>query len=720
MFDFNSLQDALAVQASDIYASHQEYERFREILRRGRDLGEQTGEDVRFRRRDGSTFVGHVQINWADPSTPESAALVCISNVSWRIEAGEALRENEQLLRSILAASPVGLCCVEERRFQWVNESLVQMLGFKSQEELVGQNTLIIYESLEEYHRAGGILYNGGQKGPISRTYAKLVRTDGSVFDAHIRISAPDNSNRMKGTIATISDISWIKEAEEALVESERRFREILENIHLVAIGLDLEGRITFCNDFLLELSGRTRDEIQGKSWFEIFVPAEYRKKQRHRFSRLRSGRIAMYGRTAIITKTGERRIISWNNTVLRDPATNIIGLASIGEDITDRKRADAVLLQTERIKAVGEMAGGVAHNFNNLLQIVMGAAQMALLNLELGNVHQMRPNLDQIMKSTRLGAQTVQRLQEFARVRTENGNSGGEVFDLSRTVRQAAEMSRPWWKTNPEREGIKITLTSDLRPGCLILGKENELFEVAVNLIKNAAEALPHGGEIKLVTTVERDAVLLRVQDNGIGIPEHCRGRVFEPFWTTKGFQGTGMGLSSCLGIITKHGGTIGVNSEDGKGATFTIRLPRTERLLRPCVPVSSAAERNFRILLVDDMDSVLEILGEALEEYGQTVHTASSGAEALRIFHEIPIDVVVCDLGMEGMNGWQVSRAVRDYCMKESIPKTPFILLTGWGGQITDERKLMEAGIDKLVCKPVMVTALLDVLREVVLHST
>lgn len=719
MFGFSGLRQALKTDPLDMFASTDEFQRFKDFLRRRKRVGDQAGEDVRFKRRDGSTFVGHVQINMGDSSISEDAALVCVSDVSWRVKAEEALRESEQLLRGILAASPVGLCRVEERRFQWVNQALVDMLGFHSEQDLVGKETRIIYDSPEEYHRAGDTLYRGNQRGPIFRTYAKLVRTDGSVFDAHIRVAAPDLTNRMKGTIAAVSDISWIKEAEEALVESERRFREILENIHLVAVGLDLEGKITFCNDFLLELSGRRRAEVLGKSWFEMFVPEEYRRKQRHRFRRLQSGRIAMYGRTAIITKTGERRIISWNNTVLRDPATNVIGVASIGEDITDRKRADAVLLQTERIKAVGEMAGGVAHNFNNLLQIVMGAAQMALVNLELGNVHQMRPNLDQIMRSTRLGAQTVQRLQEFARVRTENGDGEGEVFDLSRTVRQAAEMSSPWWKTSPEREGIKVTLKTNLGTGCLIMGKENELFEVAVNLIKNAAEALPQGGEIRLTTSLEGEEVLFRIEDDGVGIPKHYLGRVFEPFWTTKGFQGTGMGLSSCLGIVTKHGGTIGVESTDGRGTTFTVRLPRTERLPRFAAPSSDAMERSFRILLVDDIEGVLEILGEALEEHGQTVHTAQSGEEAMKIFRERPIDVVVCDLGMEGMNGWQVSRAVRDHCLKNSVPKTPFVLLTGWGGQISDERRLIEAGIDRLVSKPVMVSALLEVLREVMQES-
>ncbi len=715
MFGFHSLREALKTDPSDMFASTDEYQLFRDFLRRRKTPGDQAGEDVRFKRRDGSIFVGHVQVNWGDPSTLEAAALVCVSDVSWRVQAEEALRESEQLLRSILVASPVGLCRVEERRFQWVNQAMVDMLGFRSEDDLVGKDTRIIYDSPEEYHRAGDVLYRGSQRGPISRTYAKLVRTDGSVFDAHLRVSAPDQTNRMKGTVAAVSDISWIKESEEALVESERRFREILENIHLVAVGLDLEGKITFCNDFLLELSGRRRGEVVGQSWFEMFVPSEYRRKQRHRFRRLQSGRIAMYGRTAIVTKTGERRIISWNNTILRDPATNIIGVASIGEDITDRKRADAILLQTERIKAVGEMAGGVAHNFNNLLQIVMGAAQMALVNLELGNVHEMRPNLEQIVKSTRLGAQTVQRLQEFARVRSENGDSEGEVFDLSRIVRQAAEMSSPWWKTSPEREGIKVTLATDLGAGCLIMGKENELFEVAVNLIKNAAEALPRGGEIRLATSAEGDEVLFQVEDNGVGIPKYCLGRVFEPFWTTKGFQGTGMGLSSCLGIITEHGGTIGVESTDGRGTTFTVRLPRTERLAGPPARSSDVTERSFRILLIDDMEGVLEILGEALEEHGQTVHTALSGEQAMKIFQEHPIDVVVCDLGMEGMNGWQVSRAVRDHCLRNAVPKTPFVLLTGWGGQISDERRLFEAGIDRLVSKPVMVSALLEVLREV-----
>ncbi|MBM3298748.1 MAG: response regulator, partial [Deltaproteobacteria bacterium] len=497
------------------------------------------------------------------------------------------------------------------------------------------------------------------------------------------------------------------------------RFREILHNVHLVAVGLDVNGKITFCNDFLLDLTGWNRDEIIGHDWFSIFVPEEHLEKQRARFAGLTAGNMAIHGKTAIVTRDGERRIISWNNTVLRDPLATITGLASIGEDITDKIRADALLLQTERIKAVGEMAGAVAHNFNNLLQIVMGSAQLALVHLETGNVAQIRPGLEQIIKSSRLGAQTVQRLQEFARVRHEETDFEGKVFDLSPVVKQAVEMSEPWWKTNPEREGIRISLRLDLVEGCFVRGKENELFEVAVNLIKNAVEALSRGGEIRIRTGTEDGQVVMTVEDNGLGIPESEVRKVFEPFWTTKGLQGTGLGLSSCYGIVRRHKGEISVDSALGNGTRFTVKLPHEPAKIRPTDASEQSPELHLKILLVDDMPDILHMLENGLAEFGQTVYVASSGQEAVSIFQETPIDMVICDLGMEGMNGWQVSEKIREICRKRSVPKTPFLLLTGWGGQLADKEQLAAAGIDKVVSKPVTITRLLEAARDIIVES-
>ena len=339
-------------------------------------------------------------------------------------------------------------------------------------------------------------------------------------------------------------------------------------------------------------------------------------------------------------------------------------------------------------------MAGAVAHNFNNLLQIVMGGGQVALKHLESGNTAQMRHEIEQMVRACDLGAETVKRLQDFSKVRSETTASDYAVFALSHTMRQVVEMTRPWWKINPEKDGVTISLATDLAEGCLVRGKESALFEVGVNLMKNATEACPKGGKIDVRVFADEDHVIFQVQDDGVGIDEASLGKVFQPFWTTKGFQGTGMGLASFYGIVTRHGGNISAESIEGRGTTFTVTLPKARSQAHvPTQTVSRILDVNLRILVVDDVDTLLKTIEDGLALYGQEVFTASSGNEALAIFNEKTVDVVICDLGMEGMNGWEVSRAIKEICLQKRIPKPPFILMTGWGGQLSNQVQLNPA---------------------------
>jgi two-component system, cell cycle sensor histidine kinase and response regulator CckA len=627
---------------------------------------------------------------------------------------------NEQMFKNILAACPVGLCQLEDRKFKWVNHAMVKMFGFESETDFLGKSTRMMYASQGQYRRVGATLYQSVRGCTELEADAKLVRKDGSVFDGCIRISGPDPSNLMKGTIVAITDRTPLRKAEAAIAESDRRFREILENVRLVAVCLNMESKITFCNDFLLEITDWKREEVLGRSWFDIFASPK------HDNQRCRSWHMPPAYDEArrekvceIVTRSGQSRCIRWNTTVfLRDSHRNPLGVASIGEDITERKQAHALLLHTERIKAVGEMAGGVAHNFNNLLQVIMGASQIAVSHLTRSNMSQVSDELARIVKACDMGAQTIKRLQEFARLRGEEStDSDFATVDLSFTVRQAVEMTLPWWRTNPEKEGIVVSLDAHLEPGCLVNGKENELFEVTVNLIKNAAEACPHGGNIKVSTFVVEDQVVFQIQDDGIGIAEANIGKVFQPFWTTKGFRGTGMGLSSSYGIVGRHRGEMSVESAEGRGTTFTVRLPRVYRETDAIPHVRHAMPGiKIRILLVDDVEALLHTLEDGLTLCGYKVFTATSGHEAVAIFNREIVDVVICDLGMEGMNGREVSRSLEAACVHKGIPKVPFILLTGWGGQISDTDGTDRSSIDRILAKPVSISHLLDVLAELV----
>lgn len=248
--------------------------------------------------------------------------------------------------------------------------------------------------------------------------------------------------------------------------------------------------------------------------------------------------------------------------------------------DITERRKAEELQLQSERLKAVADLASGVSHNFNNLLQIIMGGTQLIRMNIELGNLEDVAETLDQIMESCAFGTETVKRLQSYANVRRETNELATEVFDLSEVVNQSVEMTKTWWKIKPAAKGIRIRLHKKLTEGCRVKGQKSELFEIVVNLIKNAAEALPGDGDIFVETCQDIHQVILTVRDTGTGIKEKDMERLFTPFFTTKQGTGTGLGLAASRRIIADHNGRILVDSVEGQGCTFTVFLPLAETI--------------------------------------------------------------------------------------------------------------------------------------------
>ncbi|MGP8283533.1 MAG: ATP-binding protein, partial [Desulfomonilaceae bacterium] len=271
--------------------------------------------------------------------------------------------------------------------------------------------------------------------------------------------------------------------------------------------------------------------------------------------------------------------------------------------------------------------------------------------------------------------------------------------------------------KTNLEKDGIHIEMETDLSNGCFVSGKESEIFEVLINLIKNAAEAMPEGGLIRVKTSVVDDQVVLEIEDTGTGISDENMKRIFEPFWSTKGDMGTGMGLSVTHGILSSHGGEITVASKVGEGTKFTIKLPLAMAVLElSSHAMSTILDSQLRILLVDDIAPLRTLLHDLLICHGHTVLMAESGMQALDLFRNSEFDLVICDLGMPEMSGWEVGGSVKKICWEKQIPKTPFLLLTGWGGQSLGTERIEQSGIDGILEKPVNIPKLFETIRKVV----
>jgi len=651
-----------------------------------------------------------------DPSGKITHVVIQTKDVAKIKEAESALKASESRFRRTFEISPVMMHSIDSHGFfRNVNKKWLTTMGYEKDEVIGGRletfltaaSQVILRERLPAFWVRGSV---------ADQPY-QFLKKDGSIVDALVDSVVVEDSAWGKISQTVVRDVTREKQAEKELRESEEQYRTLFERagdgILIVDAGDDKPGRIVSANSRAAEMHGYTVEEIVGLDMADLDVP-EVPTKKMDRWKHLLKGEW-IHEEHYHYKKDGAVIPMELSAGLVEIRGRKY--MLSLGRDRTERHRARDLLIRSERLKAVAELSTGVAHNFNNMLQIVLGGVQLALMGLEKGSTSDVRNNLQEVLESCRLGAETVKRLQEFARARPDRSLSRGKVFDVARTVEQAVEMSKPWWKTNPEREGIKISLHRKLSRKCMVKGRESEIFEVILNLLKNSIEALPTGGEMRVRAFRDEDWCVAQIQDNGVGISSEHLGKVFEPFWTTKGYRGTGMGLASSYGIVTRHGGDIQVESQPGLGALFTVRLPLAGEAESDAVSsVDSPVSFQLKILVVDDMEPVVRQLETGLKKAGQSVLTALSGEQAVKLFQESPVDLIVCDLGMPGMNGWEVGKAVKKISAQRGVPRPSFIILTGWGGQEVHAEKIAQSGIDQVIQKPINIPNLLETIKEVI----
>ncbi|MDQ1238960.1 MAG: hypothetical protein QG577_1145, partial [Thermodesulfobacteriota bacterium] len=670
-------------------------------------------------------FIGfddcHDPRQWSETETAILlAAAGSIGGAFRRKITQEALQDSEERYRRLVnMAKDLIYQTDSQGRFTLFNEVAVQLSGY-SHDELMGfhYSALIHPDDREEAIRFYGKQFVN--KTPDTYYECRILTKHHKTVWIGQNVQLILRGEDVLGFQSICRDITERKHAEEAIRQSEEKYRTIIENIEEGYYEVDLKGHVRFFNDALCRILHRNKAELVGMN-YRLLVDQAQAENLRSIFTDvLTSGATRSSITFEIMMLDGTLRTLEASVSLIRDADRMAVGFRGICKDVSEKKQTEELLLRSERLKAVGELASGVAHNFNNLLQIVMGGAQLAKLNLEAGNVESAANRLDQIFHSANLGSQTVRRLQSFARLKSDFAREG-RAFDLSETLRNAVEMSKIWWKSAPEKNGFAINLAESLEAGCTVYGRENELFEVVVNLIKNACEALPEGGTIEVTTRSMGGQVLLEVKDDGIGIPPQHLQKIFEPFFTTGGLQRTGMGLASSYGIVSEHGGNISVESNVGKGTTFTVTLPLMIEKLQEVVACDPGNRlRDVSFLIVDDVEYVVTLLTEGLSPFSEKVVGSCSGEDAVNLFRKTPTDVILCDLGMPGMSGWDVGRRIQDYCTENHLPKPLFIVLTGWGGQDEERQKIIDSGVDAVVEKPVDIQELLKTIDSLLSQGT
>ena len=499
------------------------------------------------------------------------------------------------------------------------------------------------------------------------------------------------------------------------VVESDTTVGSVLESVGNAICVVELDGTVRLANKAFQDLFGLTRPTV-GTDQEDVFASAAIKPREIDAFqARLREliADPSQDDESEWELATDPTRIIQRNSAPMRGQSGEVIGRVDVYQDITQSRRLYTQLLNSEKLRAIGEMASGVAHDFNNLLASILG--QIELLHTDEFSP-QTREAIATIRQSALDGARIVRNLQGLARPRADTPST---TADLNEAVRAAVDMARPRWAGAALRGHGAIELTLNLADNSVLSRvaiDPAELREVLLNLLFNAADAMPDGGRIEITTRPGQQPKTadLEVRDTGQGMPEAVRARIFEPFFSTKGPKGTGLGLAVAYSIITRRGGQIGVESQSGHGTTFTLNLPYVPVGAPPASPQAppEAAKRpapaaarptpvslrGARILVADDEPGLVAIVRQLMERSGAAVSIAHGGMaalDALRASGE-RFDVVITDLDMPEVDGWAVASAV-----KAHSPRTHVVMLTGWAGEIAPE-DFKQRGVDVVLAKP------------------
>jgi signal transduction histidine kinase len=392
------------------------------------------------------------------------------------------------------------------------------------------------------------------------------------------------------------------------------------------------------------------------------------------------------------------------------EPLPVLLNFVPVHGDETDDSRITAVTIsgevmaeppswmisqtQRHRMEALGRMTMGVAHDLNNLLSGLIGHIELLKQKAQQDDETSaaIQPSIRTIETTAEDGAALIEKLQRYIR---EDTQKHFERVDLPALIEDCITITQPYWYNEPRRQGIEIEVERALEDVPQIMGAPSELREVFVNLILNAVQAMPEGGTLRFETfTGEHQSVCARVRDTGIGMSDDVQQNIFEPLFTTKGEQGTGMGLAASYGIIQEHEGDIDVASEPGEGTVFTLSFPLADGTApepEEPAPAPSGTE-TVRVLVVDDEEMVRSIVTQLLSLNDHEVDRASSGAEALEMFGENHYDIVFTDFGMPEMTGAELARRLH-----ERAPDLPIILLTGY----TDTDTAVDE-VDDILSKP------------------
>ena len=650
-----------------------------------------------------------------------------------REEAEQALRNSEGKYRRLAEnVSDVIWTTDMDLNLTYVSPSVERMLGEPAERHL--QRTIEEKFPPDDLERLYAILTEEmeKEKNPAcDRSRSRLVETrhyraDGSIIWISINISfIRDNNGHPVGLQGVSREITQRRTAEEALRRSEEKYRTILDNIEAGYYEVNLAGNYTFFNQAMSDILGYAPEEMLGMNNRQ-YMDEENAKKVFRTFNRVfTTGKTTKAFDWALIRKDKSKRYVDTSVELVRDADGTPAGFRGIARDITEDKKAEAEretlqaqLLQAQKLESVGRLAGGVAHDFNNMLNVIIGYTELA--REKLAPDDPLLEDLQEISDAARRSAEITRQLLAFARRQT----IAPRVLDLNETVESMLKMLR-------RLIGEDIDLSWEPGPGLWPVKMDPaQVDQILANLLINARDAIDGVGRITIETDtvqldenyaadrtgfVPGDYVMLAVNDDGCGMDKKTRDNLFEPFFTTKGVgSGTGLGLATVYGIVRQNDGFLSVYSEPGQGTAFRIYLPRHAGQADGAAAEIAAeipAGGGETVLVVEDEAAVLKLAQKILTGLGYTTLTASSPTAALKLAEETTeaIDLLVTDVVMPEMNGRELAEK-----MQSLIPAGLKILFTsGYTANVIAHHGILEEGVH-FIQKPFSRTDLAGKVRQ------
>jgi two-component system cell cycle sensor histidine kinase/response regulator CckA len=629
----------------------------------------------------------------------------------------ERKRAETELLRQAVVFETIGdavlVMDLTGRIMDW-NPAATRLFGY-TRAEMLGRAVATVHDpdlegrledeiqaALRSHHRWAGEL--------------PFQRKDGSRGLADVLVVTElDEKGQPVAWIGVNRDATERVEADRALRRAHATVAALLDAAPLAILALDVESRVTMWNPGAERLFGWRADEVLGRPL--PVVSEDYMEEYLQRRDEVLGGRRVSGVETRRRRKDGSLVDVLLSTAPLQDGSGTTNGVVALLLDVTERRELEEQLRQSQRLEAVGQLAGGVAHDFNNLLTVITSYA--ALLLEDLDPSHPRRNDVQEIVKAADRAASLTQQLLAFGRRQLLQPR----VLDVNHTVTELQRMLRRLLTTDIE---LVTVLDPDL---CSVRADPGQLEQVLMNLVVNARDAMPDGGTVTIETAnVEIDDgsarrhgsgvkpgsyVRLAVSDTGHGMDEDTQAHIFEPFFTTKeAGKGTGLGLSTVYGIVTQSGGFVSCASERGRGASFKVFLPQVDGPAEPGSGVGRAATPRGKesVLVVEDDDAVRSVAKQILSKHGYVVLEAADGAAALRLYAATspPVDLILTDVIMPEMSGSEMARQLR-----ERHPAVRVLYMSGYTGEAARRQRMLERGAE-CIEKPFTPEALTAKVRE------